>query len=133
AWQSQIEERTALGEGAALSVGELLEIGDELLVRDRHRRTMDAVAVGEFEEDVVVTVDGDVLYFGVVHQRLESTQADEFVEQGGFDLAGVVLIPGFPIASDQAGDVVFDDLLDDGPDLFGFATLSVADGICKPG
>ncbi|HLR94221.1 MAG TPA: hypothetical protein VK053_06830 [Jiangellaceae bacterium] len=94
---------------------------------------MDAIAVGEFEEDVVVTVDGDILHFGVIYQRLQPAQADEVVEQGGFDLAGVVLIPRFPIASDQAGDVVFDDLLDDGPDLFGFASLSVADSICKPG
>ena len=53
---------------------------DQLLVGVRHRGPVDQRAVGQFEQDLVVAGDDDVLHPVVIHKRLEPAEPEQRVE-----------------------------------------------------
>ena len=69
---------------------------DELLVGVSDGWAIDQGAVDQFEEDVVVADDDDVLDVVVVDQRLQSTEAEEGVEDS---LGRGLLARGAPCAA----------------------------------
>ena len=70
-----------------------------------------------FNEDVVLVVDQDVGDLGVAQQRLQRTEAEDFVEQIGLNLFLLVEIQGHAL--------VGDDLLDDAGDGLARAWLEL--------
>ena len=78
-----MQPRLGLGEAACIDLaagGEEDQEVDQLLVGVGHRRAVDQRAVDEFEQDVVVAGDDDVLDAVVVDERLEAAEPEEGVE-----------------------------------------------------